>query len=87
VLSLVGSTTDRKQKGENNMKNIAGTINEVAGAFVTLIKGLVVAAIFANILFTTTFDPVGGIVDLVNAFLGGGLAGLLGLMVFASFSK
>ena len=46
-----------------------------------------VAAIFANILFTTTFDPVGGIVDLVNAFLGGGLAGLLGLMVFASFSK
>ena len=69
------------------MKNIAGTINEVAGAFVTLIKGLVVAAIFANILFTTTFDPVGGIVDLVNAFLSGGLAGLLGLMVFASFSK
>ncbi|MBC8311942.1 MAG: hypothetical protein HN820_02730 [Candidatus Marinimicrobia bacterium] len=69
------------------MKNVAGTINEVAGAFVTLIKGLVVAAIFANILFTTTFDPVGGIVDLVNAFLGGGLAGLLGLMVFASFSK
>ncbi len=69
------------------MKNVAGTINEVAGAFVTLVKGLVVAAIFANILFTTTFDPVGGIVDLVNAFLGGGLAGLLGLMVFASFSK
>lgn len=69
------------------MKNVAGNINEVAGAFVTLIKGLVVAAIFANILFTTTFDPVGGIVDLVNAFLGGGLAGLLGLMVFASFSK
>ena len=69
------------------MKNVAGTINEVTGAFVTLIKGLVVAAIFANILFTTTFDPVGGIVDLVNAFLGGGLAGLLALWVFASFSK
>jgi hypothetical protein len=75
------------KKEKHNMKNVAGTINEVAGAFVTLIKGLVVAAIFANILFTTTFDPVGGIVDLVNAFLGGGLAGLLGLMVFASFSK
>tara|TARA_B100000902_G_scaffold309649_1_gene299097 strand:- start:179 stop:430 length:252 start_codon:yes stop_codon:yes gene_type:complete len=75
------------KKEKHNMKNVAGTINEVAGAFVTLVKGLVVAAIFANILFTTTFDPVGGIVDLVNAFLGGGLAGLLGLMVFASFSK
>ncbi len=69
------------------MKNVAGLINDAAGAFVTLIKGLVVAAIFANILFTTTFDPVGGIVDLVNSFLGGGLAGLLALMVFASFSK
>ncbi len=83
---LVGLLIENK-KEKHNMKNIAGTINEVAGAFVTLIKGLVVAAIFANILFTTTFDPVGGIVDLVNAFLGGGLAGLLGLMVFASFSK
>ena len=69
------------------MKNVSGLINEAAGAFVILIKGLVVAAIFANILFTTTFDPVGGIVDLVNAFLGGGLAGLLALMVFGSFSK
>ena len=72
------------------MKNVAGTINEVAGAFVTLVKGLVVAAVFANILFTADtalFDPVAGIIDLVNEFLGGGLAGLLALMVFASFSK
>lgn len=83
---LAGQLIENK-KEKHNMKNVAGLINEAASAFVTLIKGLVVAAIFANILFTTTFDPVGGIVDLVNAFLGGGLAGLLGLMVFASFSK
>ncbi len=43
------------------------------------------SAFSANILFTTGFDPIGGVVDLVNAFLGGGLAGLLALMVFASF--
>jgi hypothetical protein len=69
------------------MKNVAGIINDAAGAFVALVKGLVVAAIFANILFSTGFDPVGGITSLVNAFLGGGLAGLLALMVFASFMK
>ena len=34
---------------------------------------------------TSGFDPIGGVVNLVNAFLGGGLAGLLALMVFASF--
>ena len=67
------------------MKNIAGSINDVASAIVAVIKGLVVAFIFANILYTTGFDPVAGITDLVNAFLGGGLAGLLALMVFASF--
>ena len=69
------------------MKNVAGIINDAAGAFVALVKGLVVAAIFANILFSTGFDPVGGITSLVNAFLTGGLAGLLALMVFASFMK
>ena len=74
-----------KQKGENNMKNVAASINQVAGAVVAVIKGLIVAFVFANILYTTGFDPIGGVVDLVNAFLGGGLAGLLALMVFASF--
>ena len=74
-----------KQKGENNMKNVAASINLVAGAVVAVIKGLIVAFVFANILYTTGFDPIGGVVDLVNAFLGGGLAGLLALMVFASF--
>ena len=69
------------------MKNVTVMINESAGAFVTLIKGLIVAAIFANLLFTTGFNPVGNIVDLVNVFLGGGLAGLIALMVFASFAN
>ena len=67
------------------MKNMTVMINEAAGAFVALVKGLIVAAIFANILFTTSFNPIGGIVDLVNTFLGGGLAGLLALMVFGTF--
>ena len=67
------------------MKNVAASINGISGAVVGVLKGLIVAFVFANILFTTGFDPIGGVVDLVNAFLGGGLAGLLALMVFASF--
>ena len=67
------------------MKNVAASINGVAGAVVGVIKGLIVAFVFTNILYQTDFTPIAGIVSLVNAFLGGGLAGLLALMVFASF--
>ena len=69
------------------MKNVTVMINDVAGSFVTLIKALIVAAIFANLLYTTGFNPVGHIVDLVNTFMNGGLAGLLALMVFVSFAN
>ena len=69
------------------MKNAAAMINEGAGALVSLIKGLIVAAVFAGILFDTGFNPINGIVSLVDSFLTGGLAGLLALLVFASFVK
>ena len=69
------------------MKNVTVMINDVAGGFVTLIKALIVAAIFANLLFTTGFNPVAHIVALVNTFMNGGLAGLLALMVFVSFAN
>ena len=36
-------------------------------------------------IYSTGFDPIGGIVDLVNTFLDGGFAGLLALLVFLSF--
>ena len=69
------------------MKNVAATINDISAAVVAVIKGLIVAFVFANILYTTGMDPIGGIVSLVDAFLGGGLLGLLALLVFASFIK
>ena len=69
------------------MKNVAATINDISAAVVGVIKGLIVAFVFANILYTTGMDPIGGIVNLVDAFLGGGLLGLLALLVFASFIK
>ena len=72
------------------MKNAAAMINDAAGALVSLIKGLIVATVFAGILFTFPAGwgtPINGLVDLVNAFMGGGLAGLLALLVLASFIK
>ena len=72
------------------MKNAAAMINDAAGALVGLFKGLIVATIFAGILFTLPGgwgNGIDGLVGLVNAFMGGGLAGLLALLVFASFIK
>ena len=69
------------------MKNVAASINDISAAVVAVIKSLIVAFVFANILYTTGFDPIGGIVSLVDAFLSGGLLGLLALLVFASFIK
>ena len=72
------------------MKNAAAMINDAAGALVSLLKGLIVATVFAGILFTLPGGwghPINGLVDLVNAFMGGGLAGLLALLVLASFIK
>ena len=69
------------------MKNAAAMINDAAGALVSLIKGLIVAAVFAGILFETGLDPIGGLSALVGAFLNNGLVGLLALLLFASFIK
>ncbi|MFC1550087.1 hypothetical protein ACFL46_02205 [Candidatus Neomarinimicrobiota bacterium] len=67
------------------MADVSATVEKWVGGVIAVIKGLIVFFVFANILFTTGFDPIGGIIDLVNAFLDGGLAGLLALLVFVSF--
>ena len=69
------------------MKNVAASINDISAAVVAVIKGLIVAFVFANILYPTAVDPIAGIVLLVNSFLGAGLVGLLALLVFASLLK
>lgn len=67
------------------MADVSSTVNSVVGGVVGLIKGLVVLFVFANIIYPTGFDPVGGIIDLVGAFLDGGFAGLLALLLLVSF--
>jgi len=66
------------------MADVSSTVQDVVSGIVSLIKGLIVLFIFVNILYSTGFDPVGGIIDLVSAFVDGGFVGLLALLVFVS---
>ena len=67
------------------MADVSSTVNGVVSSIVSLIKGLIVLFVFVNILYSTGFDPVGVIIDLVGSFADGGVAGLLALLVFVSF--
>lgn len=69
------------------LNDVTGTVTTVAGGLVSVVKALIVFFVFANIIYMTGFDPVGGIIELVRTFMGGGLAGLLALLVFISFLK
>ena len=66
------------------MADVSSTVQDVVSGIVSLIKGLIVLFVFVNILYSTGFDPVGGIIDLVSAFVDGGFVGLLALLVFVS---
>ncbi len=66
------------------MADVSSTVQSVVSGILSLIKGLIVLFIFVNILYSTGFDPVGGIIDLVSAFVDGGFVGLLALLVFVS---
>jgi len=67
------------------MADLSSTVNSVVSGIVSLIKGLIVFFVFANILYPTGMDPVLGLTELVNSFMDGGLAGLLALLIFVSF--
>ena len=67
------------------MADVSSTVENVVGGIVSLIKGLIVLFVFANIVYDTGFDPVYGIINLVDSFLSGGFAGLLALLVLVSF--
>ena len=67
------------------MADVSSTVQGVVSSIVSLIKGVIVLFVFVSILYSTGFDPVGGIIDLVSSFAEGGFAGLLALLVFVSF--
>ncbi|MAX12714.1 MAG: hypothetical protein CMG11_01415 [Candidatus Marinimicrobia bacterium] len=69
------------------MKDALSNVNGWVTGLVTIFKSVIVFFVFANILYSTGTDPINGITNLVNSFVDAGLAGLLALIVFASFSK
>jgi RsiW-degrading membrane proteinase PrsW (M82 family) len=75
----------KPNQGGFGMADVNSTVKSAASGIVGVIKALIVLFVFVNIVYSTGFDPIGGIVDLVNTFLDGGFAGLLALLVFLSF--
>ena len=70
------------------LNDVTGTVAGFISGLISVIKALIVFFVFANIIYPMTgFDPIGGIIDLVRNFLGGGIAGLIALLVFVSFLK
>ena len=68
------------------MKSALNNVNGWVGGIVGLLKTVIVFFVFVNILWMdSSVDPINGIIGLVDQFVGGGLAGLLALCVFASF--
>ncbi len=67
------------------MADVNSTVQNAASGIIGVIKALIEFFVFVNIVYSTGFDPIGGIVDLVNTFLDGGFAGLLALLVLLSF--
>ena len=59
-------------------------VTNAIGGIVTVVKGLIVVFVFANIIYQTPLNPIEGIKSLVDSFLFGGLTGLLTLLVLVS---
>ena len=85
LLHRVVALTKKPNQGGIGMADVNSTVQNAASGVVGVIKALIVLFVFVNIVYSTGFDPIGGIVDLVNTFLDGGFAGLLALLVFLSF--
>ena len=68
------------------MADFTSTVSGIATSVVGLVKALIVMFVFVNIIYSTGFDPIGGIVDLVGSFLDGGFSGLLALLIFVSWA-
>ena len=68
------------------MADFTSTVSGIATSVVGLVKALIVMVVFVNIIYSSGFDPIGGIVDLVESFLDGGFSGLLALLIFVSWA-
>ena len=73
-----------------NVKNIVSSITDGVESLVAVATSLIVLSVFTGILFGGSIfgvSVVENVMTLIQAFLDGGFAGLLALLVLLSFWK
>jgi|TARA_Y100000296_G_C4978084_1_gene159215 Na+/H+ antiporter NhaC len=73
-----------------NVKSIVSSVTDGADSLVGVVTSLIVLSVFVAILTGSSAfgtDIVGNVTALIQSFLDGGFAGLLALLVLASFWK
>ena len=67
------------------MDDILKKVKETISGLVGIVVAFLVLIVFANMVFETGMDPIGGIINFVGNFLNNGFTGLLALVVFVWF--
>jgi len=68
------------------MSDVLLKVRETIGGLVGIIIAFLVLIVFANMIYETGMDPIGGIINFLSGFLNNGFAGLLALIVFVWFA-
>ncbi len=64
LLHSVMALIKKPNQGGIGMADVTSTVQNAASGVVGVIKALIVLFVFVNIIYSTGFDPIGGIVDL-----------------------
>ena len=67
------------------MNDTLKKVKEVISGLVGIVVAFLVLIVFANMVYDTGMDPIGGIIAFLGGFLNNGFAGLLALVVFVWF--
>ena len=70
------------------MSDVLSKVKEtISGLVGIIIIAFLVLIVFANMVYETGMDPIGGIIGFLDGFLNNGFAGLLALIVFVWFAE
>jgi hypothetical protein len=69
------------------MSDVLSKVKETISGLVGIIIAFLVLIVFANMVYETGMDPIGGIIGFLDGFLNNGFAGLLALIVFVWFAE
>ncbi len=67
------------------MNDALKKVKEIISGLVGIVVAFLVLIVFANMVYETGMDPIGGIIAFLGSFLNNGFAGLLALVVFVWF--